>query len=76
MEVMDSTDFTPSGKFYWPGPMEFVDFRLGFTCNYENIVVAEANGSNGFYKLQTFEQNVLAGAYGILGFLLRLQINF
>ena len=56
--------------------MEFVDFRLGFTCNYENIVVAEANGSNGFYKLQTFEQNVLAGAYGILGFLLRLQINF
>ena len=38
-------------------------------------MVAETNGSNGFYRLQTFEQKLLARAYGILGFLLRLQIN-
>ena len=76
MEVMDSTDFTPSSNIYWPGPMEFLDFLLGFTCNYENIMVAETNGSNGFYRLQTFEQNLLANAYEILGFLPRLHIKF
>ena len=76
MEVMGSTDFTLSNKIYWPGPLEFVDLFLGFTCNYENTVVAGTNGSNGFYRLQTFEQNLLARAYGILGFLLRLQITF
>ena len=55
---------------------------LGFTCNYENTVVAETKGSNGFYKLQTFEQKLLATAYEflgfleILGFLLMLQVKF
>ena len=39
-------------------------------------MAADTKGSNGFHRLQTFEQNLLARAYGIIGFLLRLQINF
>ena len=36
-------------------------------------MAAETDGSNGFYRLHTFEQHLLARAYGILGFLVRLS---
>ena len=65
-KVMDSTTFRPSNKMYWSEPMGFFDLFLGFTWNYDESVVAETNGSNRFYRLQTFEQNLLARAYGIL----------
>ena len=38
-------------------------------------MAAETKGSNGFYRLQAFEQNLIARAYGIHGFLRKLQLN-
>ena len=74
MEVIDSTDFRPSSRTYWPEPMELLDFFLGFQYNSVDTVAAETNGSNGFYRLQTFEQNLFPSAYGILGFPPMFQI--
>ena len=73
---MDSTDFRLSSRIYFPVPMEFLDFFPCFKYNSEDTVAAETKGSNGFYRLQAFEQNLIARAYGILGFLRKLQLKF
>ena len=45
--------------------MEFLDVFLGFKKS-EDTVAAETTKSDGFYNFQTFEQNVLVRAYGVL----------
>ena len=66
MAVMNSSESRPSQRIEWPETMEFLTFLRRLEDKTEGTVPAETNGSNEFYRFQTFGQNSLARDYGIL----------